>query len=101
MDKYRRNDDPNDDLEVYIQEDMHVIQSKTPNQNIREVGRNADSSIDCISNYNQAMLKLSKREKELWTRIQKGQSIRQAARLMGIRQQVAQTYWNRIKEKIR
>lgn len=98
MDKTMRDDDTNDDLGVYRQETyQNLTFSKQQHQTTHTKGGKKEEG---EVRYGKALEKLSQQEKDLLQHILKGQSIRHAAKLMGIKQQTAQTYWVRIKEKM-
>ena len=101
MDKYIRNDDVNDDNGVYRGEKypgLSLIHSKgTGEQPLHVIGSEAKSK------------ELKKKEKVLSAQekrlvryvVEKGYSLRHAAKLMKIAQQTAHEYWKNIKEKMK
>lgn len=98
MDKYIRNDDANDDLEVYRGEEypnMSISSHKHQNLNVRGPKEEIEEK------YGVRLGTLSDQEKKVLKLIMSGKSIRAAAKSMGIRQQTAQEYWNNIKEKMK
>ena len=100
MDKYRRDDDVNDDLGVYNQQDDFQGISSRPVRNTYERGRVETDGLfqDRVAH---AQNELTEKEIELMILIMtKGLSIRAAAKEMGISQQMASKYWKRIKEKL-
>jgi len=104
-DKYRREDDMNDDLGVYRGEDwasLTVVNSKgTGEQLIKVIGKTKPELL-LLERLNKATGKLSKREKEVLELVcYKGYSIRKAAKRLKIAQQTAQEYWNNVRKKMK
>lgn len=108
MDKYRRNDDTNDDLGVYnqdepIYEHLTVVDNKgraSPHQRLRVFGRTEEET-ELLARVEKHKQGLSLRERELLSFvITKGFSLSAAARRMGISQPMASKYWKQIKEKM-
>jgi len=101
MDKYRRNDDMNDELGVYNQENYEGLtkldNQGSPQQKLNVIGSRAKSNAVIVKT-----ALLSPKEKQLLKYIvEKGYSIRHSAKLMKISQQMASKYWKQIKEKMK
>lgn len=103
MDKYRRNDDSNDDLDVYNQENYEGMSIKKSYnyKPILNVQGSTEADEECKDRVKEAMSKLSPQESKLMNLILSGKSIRKSSKLMGISQQMAQKYWERIKTKLK
>lgn len=99
MDKYRREDDTNDDLGVYNQDDSFDATSSRPMLNSYVVGK-AYTDGDFKDRMQTAQSKLSPQEQVLMRFIILGLSIRKASKKMNISQQMASKYWKRIREKL-
>lgn len=97
MDKYTRNDDENDDNEVYRGETYPGLSiSKAKHQELSVHGEREEIEIK----YGERYTTLSDRERHLLKLIMNGKSIRAAAKTMKITQQTAHGYWKNIKEKM-
>ncbi len=105
LDKYRREDDVNDDLEVYNQNEsfdgLTIHSGHGVNQPLRVKGTTAVNN-EFEDRLDASKLKLSVRETELFELIMTGQvkSVRKAAKIMKISQQMASKYWSRIRAKL-
>lgn len=105
MSKYIRNDDMNDDNEVYRgehYEGMTIFKGKgSGEQPLKVFGKNFEDKV-LTNKVKSAILKLSPKERTLLKLIcEEGYSIRAASKRMGIAQQTAQGYWINIKEKLK
>jgi len=104
MDKYRRNDDTNDDSGSYRGEtpdDLSIISGEsTPHQQTKVHGPYSTADKEWKTRYTSAMRKLSPKQKALAKLVMSGYSINSAAERMNIRQQTAQEYWDIIREKL-
>lgn len=101
MDKYRRNDDINDDLEVYNHKDVDLPPISSRSHKNTYIQGESDTDGEFEDRLNQAQAKLSPQECVLMNLILKGLSIRKASKQMKISQPMAYKYWNRIKEKLK
>lgn len=100
MDKYVRNDDANDDLGVYNHKDDFQSISKRPVRNTYVRGHsNTDGEFK--DRMDTAKAKLSLQEQKMMDLILEGVSIREAGKKLGISQQMASKYWQRIKQKLK
>lgn len=102
MDKYRRDDDMNDDLGAYTHEEDYSNLSivKSDRSNLRVFGRRKVEG-EFLDRLNKAKARLSAKERELMELIMnEGITISEASKRLGITQQVASKYWQRIKAKL-
>lgn len=99
MTKYIRNDDANDDNEVYRGE-TYPGMSKSVHKH-QEIFVHQKQREEIEIKYGTKYSLLSAQEKHLLELVMKGKSIRAAAKTMGIAQQTAQEYWDNIKEKMK
>lgn len=103
MSKYVRNDDKNDDNEVYNQETypgMTIFHRKSPHQELRVFGKTEEEK-DVLKKVTKAKQKLSKQEVILLALVcEKGYNLSKASRVMGISQPMASKYWSRIRAKL-
>ena len=105
MDKYLRNDDKNDDLEVYkgeTYEGMSIIKPQGAiKQNLRVFGHTEEEN-ELLERVEKKKSLLSPRQLKLLNLVvNEGCSIRHAAKRMKITQQAASGYWKIIKEKMK
>ena len=100
MDKYRRDDDPNDDLgdcdgEQY--EGCTIFERKSPHQQLGVLGRE-DSPL--LNRIKWGKLKLSKQELRVLEYVcEKGYSISKTARVMKVNRKRVQNCWNITRRK--
>jgi DNA-binding CsgD family transcriptional regulator len=105
MDKFVRNDDPNQEVDLYnhdLYPGLTVYSNrKSVRQNIKVKGR-AKFEGEVLDKVEKATAKLTKQESILMNLvIEESLSIRQASKRMNISQPMAQKYWNRIKIKLK
>ena len=104
MDKYRRNDDTNDDLgsgRGETVDDLSIISGEsTPHQQTKVHGPHSPADKEFNKRFGNYMRKLSPKQKALAKLVMSGYSIRGAAERMSISHQTAQEYWDIIREKL-
>ncbi len=100
MDKYRREDDPNDDLGAYNQnEDLPVV-SDRPNKRTYSIGVSADDG-EFNDRLIRAKDRLTNQENKVFDLLTKRfLSISEVAVELEISQQMVSKYWKRIREKL-